>query len=78
MNAEAALQRASAMYGANATSGFGGRRLTWLIIDALPRADGRPLSTPAVADSIIAAKGYSKEARHALIRRVRAKPSCFS
>lgn len=43
-----------------------------LIIDALRRADGKPLSTPKIADAIIAVKGYGHEA---LIRRVRANLS---
>lgn len=54
---------------------FGGGELNRLIIDALRRADGKPLSTPAIADAIIVAKGYGQEAKHALIRRVRANLS---
>lgn len=54
---------------------FGGGELNRLIIDALRRADGKPLSTPAIADRIIEVKGYGKEAKHALIRRVRANLS---
>jgi hypothetical protein len=54
---------------------FGGGELNRLIIDALRRADGKALSTPAIADAIIAAKGYGQEAKHALIRRVRANLS---
>jgi hypothetical protein len=54
---------------------FGGGELNRLIIDALRRADGKPLSTPAIADAIIVAKGYGEEAKHALIRRVRANLS---
>jgi hypothetical protein len=54
---------------------FGGGELNRLIIDALRRANGKPLSTPAIADAIIVAKGYGKEAKHALIRRVRANLS---
>lgn len=54
---------------------FGNGELNRLIIDALRRADGKALSTPAVADSIIAAKGYGSEAKYALIRRVRANLS---
>jgi hypothetical protein len=46
--------------------------LNRLIIDALRRADGKPLSTPKIADAIIAVKGYGHEA---LIRRVRANLS---
>jgi hypothetical protein len=51
---------------------FGNGELNRLIIDALRQADGRLLSTPAIADSIIVAKGYGSEAKHALIPRVRA------
>ena len=54
---------------------FGGGELNRLIIDALRRADGKPLSTPQIADAIIAAKGYGHEAKPALIRRVRANLS---
>ena len=54
---------------------FGNGELNRLIIDALRRANGKPLSTPAIADAIIVAKGYGKEAKHALIRRVRANLS---
>jgi len=54
---------------------FGNGELNRLIIDALRRADGKPISTPAIADAIIAAKGYGHEAKHALIRRVRANLS---
>lgn len=54
---------------------FGNGELNRLIIDALRRANGKPLSTPAIADAIIAAKGYGKEAKHALIRRARANLS---
>jgi len=54
---------------------FGGGELNRLIADALRRADGSPLSTPAICDAIIAAKGYGEEAKHALIRRVRANLS---
>jgi hypothetical protein len=54
---------------------FGGGELNRLILDALRRADGKPLSTPDIADAIIAAKGYGQEARPALIRRVRANLS---
>src|SRR4051794_38396486 len=54
---------------------FGGGELNRLIIDALRRADGKAISTPAIADAIIVAKGYGKEAKHALIRRVRANLS---
>ena len=54
---------------------FGGGELNRLIIDALRRANGKPLSTPAIADAIIVAKGYGQEAKYALIRRVRANLS---
>jgi hypothetical protein len=36
---------------------FGQGKLNRLIFDALRRADGKPLSTPEIADAIIAAKG---------------------
>lgn len=54
---------------------FGGGELNRLILDALRRADGKPLSTPEIADAIIAAKGYGHDAKHALVRRVRANLS---
>lgn len=54
---------------------FGQGELNRLIVDALRRADGKPLTTPQIADAIIAAKGYGAEAKHALIRRVRANLS---
>ena len=54
---------------------FGGGELNRLILDALRRADGRPLSTPEIAQAIIDAKGYGQEAKTALIRRVRANLS---
>lgn len=54
---------------------FGGGELNRLILDALRCAKGKPLSTPDIADAIIAAKGYGEEAKHALIRRVRANLS---
>lgn len=54
---------------------FGQGELNRLILDALRRADGKPLSTPEIADAIIAAKGYGHEAKHALIRLVRANLS---
>lgn len=54
---------------------FGGGELNRLILDALRRADGTPLSTPEIADAIIEAKGYGHEARPGLIRRVRANLS---
>lgn len=50
---------------------FGGGELNRLIIDALRRAEGKPLSNGEIVDAIIAAKGYGQEAKHALIRRVR-------
>jgi len=53
---------------------FGGGELNRLIHDALRRA-GEPLSTPEIAEAIIAAKGYGHEAKHALVRRVRANLS---
>ena len=46
-----------------------------MIIDALRRANSKALSTPAIADAIIASKGYGAEAKYALIRRVRANLS---
>ena len=54
---------------------FGGGELNRLIIDALRRANGRPLSNSEIADEIIAFKGYGHEAKHALIHRVRANLS---
>src|SRR5262245_46438258 len=54
---------------------FGGGELNRLIIDALRKANGAPLSTPEIADAIIAAKGYGEDAKPALIRRVRANLS---
>lgn len=54
---------------------FGGGELNRLILDALRRAEGRPLGNPEIADAIIAAKGYGHEAKPALIRRVRANLS---
>jgi hypothetical protein len=54
---------------------FGQGELNRLIVDALRRAGEKPLSTPQIADAIIAAKGYGHEAKHALIRRVRANLS---
>jgi hypothetical protein len=54
---------------------FGGGELNRLIIDALRRANGKPLSTPQIAGAIIAVKGYGEEAKYALIRRVRANLS---
>lgn len=54
---------------------FGGGELNRLIIDALRRAEGKPLSNGEIADAIIAVKGYGADARHALIRRVRANLS---
>lgn len=46
-----------------------------LIVDALRRAEGTPLSTHQIAASLIAVKGYGHEAKPALIRRVRANLS---
>ena len=54
---------------------FGQGQLNRLIHDALRRAEGKPLSVPEIADAIIVAKGYGQEAKHALIRRVRANLS---
>jgi hypothetical protein len=54
---------------------FGQGELNRLIVDALRRAEGKPLSTPQIAEAIIAAKGYGHEAKHALIRRIRANLS---
>jgi hypothetical protein len=54
---------------------FGGGELNRLIHDALRRAEGKALSTPQIADAIIAVKGYGREAKPALIRRVRANLS---
>lgn len=54
---------------------FGGGELNRLIIDAIRRANGVALSTPEIAEAIIERKGYGHEAKHALIRRVRANLS---
>jgi hypothetical protein len=54
---------------------FGGGELNRLILDALRRAEGKPLSTPEIAEAIIVVKGYGHEAKPALIRRVRANLS---
>jgi hypothetical protein len=54
---------------------FGNGELNRLILDALRRANGTPLSNGEIADAILAAKGYGQEAKHALIRRVRANLS---
>jgi hypothetical protein len=54
---------------------FGGGELNRLILDALRRSNGKPLKPGQIADAIIKVKGYGKEARHALIRRVRANLS---
>jgi hypothetical protein len=51
---------------------FGGGELSRLVIDALRRADGKPLSISEIADAIIAAKGRGQEIKRALILRVRA------
>ncbi|MDP2409724.1 MAG: hypothetical protein Q8M26_05500 [Pseudolabrys sp.] len=54
---------------------FGSGELNRLVLDALRRAGGRPMTNVEIADAIITAKGYGHEARHALIRRVRANLS---
>ena len=54
---------------------FGGGELNRLIVDALRRAEGKPLSTPQIAAAIIEVKGYGHEAKPALCRRVRANLS---
>src|ERR1044071_8432157 len=54
---------------------FGNGELNRLIIDALRRASGVQLTTPEIAEAIIVTKGYGHEAKHALIRRVRANLS---
>jgi hypothetical protein len=54
---------------------FGNGELNRLILDALRRANGKALTTPQIAEAIIATKGYGHEAKHALIRRVRANLS---
>ncbi len=54
---------------------FGQGQLNRLVHNALRRAEGKPLSVPEIADAIIVAKGYGQEAKHALIRRVRANLS---
>ena len=54
---------------------FGQGEFNRLIIDALRRAEGKPLPVPQIAHAIIAAKGYGHEAKPALIRRVRANLS---
>lgn len=51
---------------------FGGGELNRLILDALRRANGEPLSNVEIAQAIVQAKGYGEEAMPALIRRVRA------
>ncbi|MDB6147434.1 MAG: hypothetical protein JWO45_1098 [Spartobacteria bacterium] len=53
---------------------FGGGELNQIIIDALRKADGKPLSTPEFADAIILAKGYGAASKYALIRRGGGKP----
>ena len=57
---------------------FGGGELNRLILDALRRANGKPLSTPEIAEAIIEAKGYGHEAKPALVRRVRANLELFA
>jgi hypothetical protein len=54
---------------------FGNGELNRLIVDALRRANGVALSTPDIADAIIATKGYGHDAKHALVLRVRANLS---
>lgn len=51
---------------------FGGGELNRLILDALRRADGRPLSNREIAEAIVEAKGSGTEALPALAKRVRA------
>jgi hypothetical protein len=54
---------------------FGGGELNRLIINALRLANGKALSTPEIAEAIIEVKGYGHDAKHALVRRVRANLS---
>jgi hypothetical protein len=54
---------------------FGGGELNRLILDALRKGDGKPLTNVEIAAAIVAAKGYGEEAMPALIRRVRANLS---
>jgi len=54
---------------------FGGGELNRLIRDALRKGEGKAMSPGQITDAIIEAKGYGSEARHALIRRVRANLS---
>lgn len=51
---------------------FGQGELNRLILDALRRANGKPLSNPEIAKAIVAAKGYGEAALPALTLRVRA------
>lgn len=50
---------------------FGAGELGRLILDALRRAEGKPLSTREIAQSIVDAKGYGQAAVPALALRVR-------
>jgi hypothetical protein len=54
---------------------FGGGELNRLILDALRRSDGQPMTNLEIARSIIEAKGYGEAAIHSLTRRVRANLS---
>jgi hypothetical protein len=54
---------------------FGGGELNRLILDALRKGEGKPLTNVEIAAAIVAAKGYGEEAMPALIRRVRANLS---
>ena len=54
---------------------FGGGELNRLILDALRKGDGKPLTNVEIAAAIVTAKGYGEEAMPALIRRVRANLS---
>jgi hypothetical protein len=51
---------------------FGNGELNRLILDALRRANGQPLSNPEIAASIVEHKGYGEAALPALAHRVRA------
>jgi len=51
---------------------FGGGELNRLILDALRKADGKPLKPIEIATAIVAAKGYGEAATPALALRVRA------
>ena len=54
---------------------FGGGELNRLILDALRKGGGKPLSNVEIAAAIVAFKGYGEESMPALIRRVRANLS---